>query len=391
MQAIDRIVFTGDVLRPFPTAGGGWESATRKNVRWLRHLLGWSIGRATGLPSRAVAWEPEGFDAGPVYAALGLPVAAESWASIFYDDSLPEAAAGALAAPYAGALVIGVEIPDCLQAVLSRRGIPFVDVVAHPVRFMDDLLFAFRTNHRGVHARLLAHRFDLDRCVPYANLLRAKAAWMPPLDLPHGTALLTGQVATDKALICRERGRFLSLADFTDRLFDLCDRHPLVLFKPHPYQDGRCPSRRVVEAFGAIRTVNENFYHLVSQEGVTDVYAISSGTVWEAPYFERAGRAFAPALYDFGDRAPECAGAGGCVPVGGEFLSPAFWSDVLSPLTPTRADVPPGPPARPSRLRRSLNADWDHGWMDVVVQRGGAAPPAPSPRARRVPVPAAAR
>jgi hypothetical protein len=125
----------------------------------------------------------------------------------------------------------------------------------------------------------------------------------------------------------------------------------------------------VVQAFGAIRTVTENFYWLLSQDAVTDVYAISSGTVHEAPYFGRRGHVLAEPLYEFGDRAPGRASAGACVPVDEHFLSPAFWADVLSPLLPTHADLPAGPPPRPSRLRRSLNADWDHGFMDVVVQR----------------------
>lgn len=376
MAGIRRIVFTGDVLRPFP-AGKGWESATHKNVRWLAHLLGWPLAAATGLPAARVAWRPDGFDAPAVYRLLDRPIGFESWASFFYADTLPAAAEEALAAPFADALVVGVEIPDYLQGVLARRGIPFVDVVAHPVRFMDDILFAFRTNHAGVHAKLLAHRFDTARCEGAAGLLQAKAAWMPPLDAPAGTALITGQVATDKAVISRTHGRFLSLADFTDRLFEICEKHPLVLFKPHPYQGPECPSRRVVQSFGAIRTVTENFYWLVSQEAVTDVYAISSGTTAEAPYFGRAGHPFAGPLYEFGERAPDARRAGACVPVDETFLSPAFWSDVLSPLVETRADVPPGPPARPSRLRRSLNADWDHGFMDVVVQR--VTPPAVRP------------
>ncbi len=379
MPGIRRIVFTGDVLRPFP-AGNGWESATHKNVRWLAHVLGWPLATATGLPIERVAWRPDGFDAPAVYRALGRPISYESWASFFYAPGLPAEAEDRLAEPFADALVVGVELPDYLQGVLARRGMPFVDLVAHPVRFMDDLLFAMRTNHAGVHTRLLAHRFDTSRCEGAAGLLQAKAAWMPPLEAPAGTALVTGQVATDKAVIDRAQGRFLSLADFTDRLFEICDRHPLVLFKPHPYQGADCPSRRVVQSFGAIRTVTENFYWLLSQEAVTDVYAISSGTTAEAPYFGRGGHAFAGPLYEFGDRAPAAAGPGACIPVDDVFLAPAFWSEVLEPLVATRAGVPAGPPPRPSRLRRSLNADWDHGFMDVVVQR--VSPPrvvAPAP------------
>ena len=166
----------------------------------------------------------------------------------------------------------------------------------------------------------------------------------------------------------------MSLADHTDAIFELCDRHPLVLFKPHPYQDHRCPSRRVIESFGAIRVVNDNFYYLLSQEGVSDVYALSSGTVGEAPYFGRTGHAFEESLYDFGDRAPAGLDAGSCIPIGSEFLTPMFWSDVLGAVIDTRHHVPLGPEPSPSQLRRSLNADWDYGFMDVVVQRAQPKP-----------------
>jgi hypothetical protein len=263
--------------------------------------------------------------------------------------------------------VIGVELPDVLHGVLSRRGIPLLDLVSHPIRFMDDILLGFRTNDAEVHAALLRHRYDLDRAVPFANLHRAKAAWMPPLDLPGGAALITGQVATDKAVICRRTGRHLSLRDFIDRIFGICEEHPAVLFKPHPYQGPDCPSRRVIESFKSIRLVTENFYYLMGQEPITDVYAISSGTVAEAPYFGKRGHAFAEPLYLFGDRPPADGGVGECVPLLDDLLSPAFWAEALRPLAATRDGTPEGPPARPSRLRRSLNADWDYAFMDATV------------------------
>ncbi len=373
MSRIRRIVFTADILRPH-RGPCGWGSATHKNARWLGHLLGWPLSRATGLETERVSFEPGGFDPRLFYDAMGLRLDAISWASVIHLTELPDAAREALARPFDGALVIGVEIPDVMQRVLAEGGIPFVDVVSHPVRFMDDLLFALRTNHPGIHAAPTQHAFDVDRCTPFADLHRAKAAWMPPLDLPPATALITGQVATDKAVICPSRRRFVSLADYVEPLFDLCARHERVLFKPHPYQGADCPSRAVIQSMRAIQTVEHNFYYLMGQEQITDVYAINSGTVHEAPYFGKRGHGFLAPLYEFGARAPVAGGAGACVPVTDAILSPAFWSDVLVPCVPTRADVPAGPPPRPSRLRRSLNADWDHGYIDAIVQRATPAP-----------------
>ncbi|NNF05310.1 MAG: hypothetical protein HKN21_00985 [Candidatus Eisenbacteria bacterium] len=368
MANIDRIVFTGDILRPFPTAGGGWESATWKNVEWLKQLLQWQLGCATNLPLETVSWVRDGFDPNPVYQACNLAMEPTSWASLFYKKSLPAAATELMVAPFRNSLVVGYEIPDVLQHLLTQEGVPFVDVVAHPIRFSDDLILALRTNIMSIHNALLKNQYEVDLCQPYANMHRAKAAWMPKVPVPNGTALITGQVATDKALISTRTGRFLTLGNFVEDLFDVCEKHPLVLYKPHPYQGADCPSMKVIQSFGSIRIIDENFYYLVGQEAITDVYAISSGTVHEAPFFSAGGHAFAGSLYEFGDRGPEAKQTGACIPIQEALLSPGFWAEALGDLVPVNTTLPAGPSHRASRLRRSLNADWDYGFMDVVVQ-----------------------
>lgn len=367
---INRIVFTGDILRPF-FINNQWDSATVKNIRWLEHLLSWQLTKATGLPQTSVAWKINGFDAPAIYRAFQLPMNYDSWASIFYLDKMPDDIEAQLIAPFKGSLVIGVELPDILQLALTRHNIPFIDIISHPVRFMEDLLFGFRTNEPRIHAHLSNHQIDLeDYCIPRANLLQAKVAWMPAMKIPPGTALITGQVATDKALICRHRKRFVNLGDYIDQLAEVCRNHPLVLFKPHPYQDINCPSRRALTSLGVVHEVKQNFYYLIAQDGLTDVYAINSGTVSEAHYFGRTGHAFGESLYQFGIMPPTSNAAGDAVPVGLAFLEPAFWANLLTPVMNVKQNLPNGPLARPSLLRRSLNADWDYSFIDAVVQRG---------------------
>lgn len=369
-QKINRILFTADILRPFASSVHRWESATWKNIRWLKHLIGWQILKATELPQSTIAWEEGGFDASYFYKSMGLNVGYDTWASIFYSNELPENAEEQIAELYTNACVIGCEIPDVVQSILTKHHIPFIDIVSHPVRFMEDLLFAFRTNDARVQAKLLKYQINLqDYCLPRANLLRAKAAWMPTLPIPPNSALITGQVATDKALICRKSGRFLSLSDFVEKLFEICEKHSLVLFKPHPYQDINCPSSRTIAAFGAIRTITNNFYHILLQDGLTDVYAINSGTTFEAPYFDKRGHTLGEPLYTFSDETSTHHHIGTCVPIGHVFLEPKFWADVLEPLMPVQNQLPSGPPLRDSLLRRTLNADWDFSFIDEVVQR----------------------
>jgi hypothetical protein len=368
-QKAEKIIFTSDILRPYRKSTTEWESAVLKNVRWLEHLIGWQIAKASTLQQKKVCWEPGGFDAHKIYESLGLPINYQSWASIFYTNNLPEDIVSQVTLPFIGSCIIGVELPDFLQHALTQKGIPFIDIVSHPVRFMSDLLFAFRTNHPAVHARLQLYQVRLDdACIPQANLLKAKASWMPTLSLPKKTALITGQVATDKAVIDRKTGKFLNLGNFTENLFQICAEHPLVLFKPHPYQDAQCPSRRTIEQFKSIKFVTQNFYYLIAQENLTDVYAINSGTVSEAPYFGKCGHTLSTPLYEFDGHAPTLQTMGACIPINTLFLEPIFWADVLSPLMKVQTQLPKGPAARPSLLRRSLNADWDYGFIDQIVQ-----------------------
>lgn len=368
---VNSIIFTGDILRPFAISTHAWESATRKNIRWLQHLLTWQISQATRLPQARVSWDlKDDFNAPAIYATLGLNVNYDAWASIFYQSALPSTVEQMLIAPFVNSCVVGVEIPDVLQFALTRNQIPFIDIVSHPVRFMEDLLFAFRTNDKNIHQRLLQHKYNVeDNCIPQANLLRAKVTWMPSLILPENTALITGQVATDKALISRQNGQFLKLSDYMDKIFEICESHALVLFKPHPYQHTNCPSRRAIEAFGVVRTVTSNFYYLLAQECLTDIYAITSGTVSEAPYFGKNGHMLGEPLYSFDDAPPANGSTGACIPIGNEFLNPNFWADILEPIVPVQKKLPVGPLPRPSLLRRSLNADWDYSFIDQIVQQ----------------------
>lgn len=55
MKPFERIVITGDLMRPFPS-GDGWVSATSKNIRWLRHVFNPAL-QATGLPISMLAWD----------------------------------------------------------------------------------------------------------------------------------------------------------------------------------------------------------------------------------------------------------------------------------------------------------------------------------------------
>lgn len=388
MKPFERIVITGDLMRPFPL-GDAWISATSKNIRWLRHVLNPAL-QSTGLPISMLAWDErmqrhEGrcFDA-PVVAsrliegsagdALNPTRSLEAWAAWTERRPVDAGFIEALAPEVEGALVIGYEMPPALIDALQTLGRPFVDVVLHPVRFMPDLIFALRTNVAHWHEMFLRHRLQESAIVQQASLIAAKAAWMaPPESLTPGSALVLGQVGIDRAVV--SGGRFVSLADHLPTLHALCVDHPLVLFKPHPYGVGQDRSAQAVAAFPAIRRTQANFYHLVAQPEIETVVALNSSGLHEARYFGKEARGLIAPLHDFDALRPPCEPvAGDPVAQTQDWLRSDFWAECLL-SEPSRAPSSPTPGVSnspslaeqtPNRLRRSMNADWGYGFIERI-------------------------
>lgn len=395
MKPFDRIVITGDLMRPFPS-GSAWVSATAKNIRWLRQVLGPAL-QATGLPLSMLAWDErmqrhEGrfFDA-PVVASRTIEQhegrapspthSLEAWAA--WTDRLPVDSSfiEALAPELEGALVIGYEMPPAMIDALQTLGRPWVDVVLHPVRFMPDLVFALRTNLPQWHEVFLQHQLQEEAMTRQAAWIAAKVAWMaPPESLTPGCALLLGQVGIDRAVV--SAGRFASLADHLSTLHALCVEHPQVLFKPHPYGVGPDRSAQAVAAFAAIQSTQANFYHLVAQPEVELVVALNSSGLHEARHFGKQARSLIDPLHDFdAKRPPSRERPGDPVAQTQDWLTAAFWTDVLSapagsPQLERRAGIASSqrngqtraraPELIANLLRRSMNADWGYGFIERI-------------------------
>lgn len=372
MHACSRFVITADLLRPYPCADG-WESATWKQVRWLRHVLSRPL-RGSGLPVSTLAWDDRACPRGnawgspeELYERLGDPLSPQGWARLCTRSEAPRELVEWLEPLVHDAFVIGYELPPVMIDALQRLGRPYVDVILHPLRFLPDLVFALRTNVPAYHAVFERFRLREEDVRQQADLICAKAAWMaPPLPMPPGTALLLGQVAGDRALV-RPDGSFASLADHLDSLHRLCCDHPLVLYKAHPYAGPDDPSTTAVRRLPAVRETDANFYHLLAQPEIETVVALNSSGLHEARVFGREARPLIPFLYDFGSTEPPGAGLPGApVPIDGAWTGLEFWECLLA--GDGRRAGPPRSSATSwsNVLRRSMNADWGYGFIEEI-------------------------
>lgn len=363
-----RIVITGDLLRPFPVEDG-WEGATWKNIRWLHALLRPLLPDNAPAPT-TLAWDalmPADagmfFDTPALYGVLGEPLTLQSWATLAQRQTAPDALVEALREPLKDALVIGYELPPVLLDAMRQLQLPVIDLILHPLRFLPDLVFAMRTNVPAFHDVVQRHALAPSEVARQVALIQAKAAWMsPPEPMPPGTALLLGQVASDRAMVQAD-GRFARLEDHLSELHRLCVEHPLVLYKPHPYAAHDPAAQAVLQQLPCIVRTSANLYHLLAQPELDTVVALNSSGLVEARAFGRRARQLVPFLYDFdSSQAPADGHLGSPVALSPAWGEPGFWRAMLA----GDAHAPIPTVWVPNRLRRSMNADWGYQFMEQV-------------------------
>ncbi len=368
-MAKPKLILTGDFFRPFKV-GDRWESATWKNVRWLDGIVGTAAGLA-GWDVSTVSWDHalnqnhQDVDVGQIYEAMKLPLNVDGWCKLISQPALPATVESYLLSLFDGDLVVGYEMPEHLLRLLTGAGITVVEVILHPVRFLDDLVFALRTNDEAIHSRLLSHQVPRDAMVRQAGFIKAKAAWMvPPLPISAGTSLILGQVDTDRAAVDPMTGSLRSLADHAETLLDLIVQSSSTLFRPHPYQTQGSGSLSFMRSLRSVRFTDANYYHLLSLPEVETVCAVNSSGLVEAELFGKKAIWLAPPCFEFGCKEPANAGYGAAVPQDASWYAPSFWKAIH--LNTALSQEQPTPPS-PNRLRRSMNADWGFSIIDRVV------------------------
>jgi hypothetical protein len=364
-----RLTLTADLFRPYPV-GTTWESGTWKHVRWLDGIVG-TAARLGGWQVATASWDARlrgdhhYLHTPDLYELAGLPLTFEGWGKLLSLKSVPTEIANAVTEPFRGTTVVGYELPDLMCRLLDQAGIAVIDLILYPVRFLDDVIFAARTNRVSIHRVLLHNMLDLRESALRAGFVKSKASFMKPLNLRPGTALILGQVPDDRASLDLETGRFVQLGDYLSDLIELSVRSPAVLFKPHPYDHPLSATHRAVKSLGAVGWTDLNLYQLLAQPEIETVCALNSSGLVEAQLFGKQTIALKQPLYRFGAGAPDNTGGfGDAVPQNGGWYAPQTWRSLL--------DEGRGLPEQShglekDRLRRALNADWGFGAIDKVV------------------------
>lgn len=362
-----RVIFTGDLLRPHDH--GGQSGKQNGNIRMISRLLRTQIERATGLAPEVLLSGPDAFDPWNIYAAAGRPCSVDAWGEIYHRETATAHAEDYVHAHFGGALTIGFEMNAHILAMLDRIGAPYIDIVLHPVRFHDDIVFAFRSNAPEIRERLAQYLLPDDVFYARAGLIHAGLVFEKPAAPEDVRTIFMGQTKDDKTLI--QNGRIVDFSRYADRIrAEFLKPGGRVGLKPHPLYHSDFGLTACGAPFHQIHVTRENFYRLVGSEHVETIVSVSSSTSLEARYFGKRGVHLGAYPFDFADGASALSDES-YLAVEGAFLAPGFWSYVLG-AGPVRSTPPEiGFKAPPNALRLALRAFWGYNEIssDIIADQ----------------------
>jgi len=365
-----KVVFTGDFMRP---SVAGDRPTQHHNIRWLQNLVSSQIKMAADLPQEVLSWGVAGVHDGRLtstditsfYNFFGLPLDIRSWAMIFQLDQLPARLENFLLSVFEDSLVVAFELPPYVEHFLNRHAIPFIAATIHPVRFLDDIFLAVRSNIPAAQEQLFKYRVDESYIRTIAGIQKASAARNFKDTAKQNSAIFLLQTWYDQSQI--ENGRFIDASIYIDEIADLANQYSEFLVKEHPlapnpatvYLQSRIPN---------LRMVTGNVYGYMSMPEIRMIATISSSVGTEAPYFGVDSKFFlgtpVKLRLDAEDDADRYVG------IVDAYLAPDFWRNMLATVMPVTKHDGVTVPFKPNRLRISLRSFWNFNEIDTDVTSG---------------------
>jgi hypothetical protein len=356
---IKGVTVIGDVMRP---DGGGRPGGVDRPSVWLFDAVKRQVNLACGLPVDVVTANGDPALRAWLDSSRSPSTAHRSWASVYECLVWSAEQNDILIRRLRDRFCIGYELPPYLRNLLNSIGVPCVDLRLHPVRFMDDLLFAVRASHAGTQDALLAMAEPEAAVIITAGLREAMCHMISEATVPAGTLIVVGQRPLDCTQIVN--GAFFDALPLAAEIHAICQRHAAVLLKPHPLE----PEHSLLEVASGASNVagvtHENLYRLMSLPQIAAILTVNSSVAYEAPYFGKQVHMLAPLPLSLGWRGatdkPDLYAS-----LNDKVLSVDFWRDVLAPHTPVSAKDGVRLPPKPNRLRIALDSFWNFQEIDT--------------------------
>jgi hypothetical protein len=359
-SVIEGVIIAGDLLRP---DGGGRPGGTDRATLWLFNAVKRSVYLATGLATEAlIATNTPALH--QWIESLRVPADADIyWASVHAHAPWSPLLEQLVLERFRRRFCIGYEMPPWLARLLDEQTIPYVDIRLHPVRFMDDLMFAVRASRIETQATVLPMAILESEVVVTAGLREAMCRFISEARVPDNTLLVAGQRRFDSTQIID--GAFFDAEPMAPDIHAICARYAAVVLKPHPLD--RLHSLLAVASSAPARilgVIDDNIYRMMAMPQISAVLTVNSGVAHEAPYFGKRVHALAPLPLRPAWRGAE-ADAQSHASLDDVVLTPDFWRTILAPHTPVTAADGMRLRPKPNRLRIALDSFWNYQQIDT--------------------------
>ena len=353
------VTVTGDFVR---SDRNGRPGEGDRSIVWLFNAVKRQVSRASGLPVHLLAARGCADLCGWVEAARPAAQADAYWAAVYDDLPLDAALQRTLLARLQGQFVVGNELPPYLRRLLDRLGTPWLDLRIHPVRFLDDLLFAARASDAETRHGLLGMAVEEEHAYAAAGLIEAMCRYTADCSLPANTLLVVGQRTMDSSQIVA--GTFFDALERRAEVAAICAGYRAVLLKPHPYGGQHSLLLAAAAAPNALGVTADNLYRMLAQAEIASVLTVNSSVAYEARYFDKRIHTLAPLPVRIAWRGGRDE-ADTCASLDDRVLSGDFWRVVLAPhASVSRYDGARLPP-KPNRLRIALDSFWNFQEIDT--------------------------
>lgn len=352
---MNNIIFTGDILRP----NSKMKPIATRDVVWLYNLFKNQIKNVTNIEPGLLLWDDIHFSA-KIFANKNNMELNNvfDWVKSYNNTDATEEASEYLCANFKNSLVIGYELSNLMMHIFNKQGIPYINLTLHPVRFLSDVFFMFCTNNKDVFENLKRYIIDTNLFASEAGYIKATLNRRKIKNFGEDIAIIIGQTEVDAAIV-DDDGNLLSLKNYSKEIENICNTHKKVFYKPHPYASNKEEMIAYMNNFN-IETIEGNFYTILSQDNLKDIYAISSSCIYESKFFNVNGHYLYKSAFDIITEKTDPFTTTRYVPIFEKYYLSSFWANILSPFFKVREIQNDTYNTFQNKLRKSLNAYWGY-------------------------------
>ncbi|HHH0502579.1 TPA: HAD-IA family hydrolase [Yersinia enterocolitica] len=339
-------------------------SEQQNNVKWVFDLISRSIELSTGIkPSILTSSDHKGKNSRKeFFEAINIkfnPVATQ----LFYNFSdVNEKAVDIFSNILRkDTFYICYELSKQTRELMDKLGYVYLDIWLHPIRFMDDVLFAFKSNSQGINKKLSDFNINPELYYLHASYLKVqsyKGFKRSTFNLEPNSAIFIGQTLNDKAIF--QDGKMLRLTDFKKQFELLVSAHKKVYYSRHPFvKSGDEDIIEYISQFKNVELIDKPAYEIISRDEIVKVATISSSVAYEAKYFGKE-------IEYYFEPPVKIDGCESYYSIYNQFSDPSLWERILSIHFETKEVQAINFANEKDKLRDTLSFYWGYRNIDKL-------------------------